>query len=57
MSSDNIGDILKNIMMKENVTIEDKNMNKLIKEDLRKSINGRLVQAALICILPIGRHN
>jgi len=39
MSSDNIGDILKNIMMKENVTIEDKNMNKLIKEDLRKSIN------------------
>ena len=39
MSSDNIGDILKNIMIKENITIEDKNMDKLIKEDLRKSIN------------------
>jgi len=39
MSSDNIGDILKNIMEKENILIDDKNMNKLIKEDLRKSIN------------------
>jgi DNA polymerase III delta prime subunit len=39
MSSDNIGDILKNIMIKEKITIEDKNIPKLIKEDLRKSIN------------------
>jgi DNA polymerase III delta prime subunit len=39
MSSDNIGDILQNIMEKENILIDNKNMNKLIKEDLRKSIN------------------
>ena len=34
-----IKDILTTIMSKENITIEDKNLNKIVKDDLRKSIN------------------
>lgn len=36
---DNIESILKNIMNKENIIIDKENMKKLIKDDLRKSIN------------------
>ena len=39
MTSNNIEEMLRNIMTKENIIIDDVNMNKLIKEDLRKSIN------------------
>jgi len=39
MTSNNIEEMLRKIMTKENIIIDDVNMNKLIKEDLRKSIN------------------
>lgn len=39
MTHNNIENILKNIMSKENITIDEKNMEKIIKDDLRKSIN------------------
>ena len=39
MNYTDIKDILTTIMSKENITIEDKNLNKIVKDDLRKSIN------------------
>jgi DNA polymerase III delta prime subunit len=39
MTYDNIVTLLKTIMEKENIIINEKNMHKLIKDDLRKSIN------------------
>jgi DNA polymerase III delta prime subunit len=39
MSDENIAKILKNIMEKENYIIDDNNIHKLIKNDLRRSIN------------------
>jgi len=39
MNYTDIKDILTTIMSKENISIEDKNLNKIVKDDLRKSIN------------------
>lgn len=39
LSSLNIQTILESIMLKENITIEEENKHKIIKDDLRKSIN------------------
>jgi DNA polymerase III delta prime subunit len=39
LSSLNIQNILEDIMLKENITIEEENKHKIIKDDLRKSIN------------------
>jgi DNA polymerase III delta prime subunit len=39
MTFNNIENMLNNIMLKENITIDIKNMEKIIKDDLRKSIN------------------
>jgi DNA polymerase III delta prime subunit len=39
MNYTDIKDILTTIMSKENISIEDKNLSKIVKDDLRKSIN------------------
>jgi DNA polymerase III delta prime subunit len=39
LSSNNIQNILEDIMLKENITIDEENKHKIIKDDLRKSIN------------------
>jgi len=39
MNYTDIKDILTTIMSKENISIEDKNLGKIVKDDLRKSIN------------------